>query len=178
MSHYAPDNHKKALNSIFHLPLHFSSYTIYHVSVILTDYRHIFLCSCSLAFFFYKSDGWACVWRPYGKLQDFRWTSSIFFTAASLQLHYCDSQSALRHHPPSCSCCLNAIYLAITEAPLTATLTFNLENCLALVVCFHYCQLFRSLCWRSDSLYHTPRVAGLQWRFHALSVQQLMHKIH
>ena len=49
--------------------------------------------------------------------------------------------------PSPCSSCLNTIYLAITEAPLTAaTLTFNLENCLALVVCFHYCQLFRFLC--------------------------------
>lgn len=80
----------------------------------------------------------------------------LFYTTASLLLHDCDSQSAPRHHPPRRS--TTPLQLLLERhisrhhrrhpSPSSAapTLTFNLENCLALVVCFHYCQLFRSLC--------------------------------
>lgn len=80
----------------------------------------------------------------------------LFCTTASLLLHVCDSQSAPRHHPPRRSTTLLQLLLERhisrhhrrhpSPSSAAPTLTFNLENCFALVVCFHYCQLFRSLC--------------------------------
>lgn len=124
-----------------------------------------------------------CIWHPYGKLQDFDWTSSISliqeYPFSCMYVTVSQSVSPLdiipwEDQPSPCSFCLNTIYLAITQAPLTAaTLTFNLENCLALVVCFHYCQLFRFLCrmalWLTvpQSTTRGPPVAFLCFYFSA-----------
>jgi hypothetical protein len=134
--------------------------------------------------FFDKSEGWACTFdihmgsfkistgpRPSLLCNNIRSLARLWHSVSQSVSQPLDIIPREDQAPP-CSCCLNAIYLAITEHPspcsTVATLTFNLENCLPLVVCFHYCQLFRSLC--TDSLCHNPWLAGLQWRFYALRV--------
>lgn len=154
----------------------FPWYAVFHIDTILTDYRYIFsvhaLCILFLRNLKNEPGSLTSIWEASRFPLDL---VHLFYSGIPSAARLWQSVSQPldinpRDHPPSCSSCLNAIYLGITEAPLTAeTLTFNLENCLALVVCFHYCQLFRSLCRRTDSLYHNPWVAGLQWRFYAFS---------